>query len=61
MALGSQVVAYRLPTKRLWGGFEMALGSFARPHCEVVRRDFRGNPADPPKKVATLLLLSAIT
>ena len=27
VALGSQSVAYRLPTKWLWGGFEMALGS----------------------------------
>src|ERR1035441_4732084 len=29
VALGFQSVAYRLPTKWLWGGFEMALGGFA--------------------------------
>ena len=30
VALGSQSVAYRLPTKCLWGGYEMALGGFAQ-------------------------------
>ena len=29
MALGSQSVAYRLPTKWRWGGFEMALGGLS--------------------------------
>jgi hypothetical protein len=30
VALELQSVAYRLPTKWLWGGFKMALGGFAR-------------------------------
>jgi hypothetical protein len=29
VALGSQSVAYRLPTKWLWGGFEMTLGGLS--------------------------------
>ena len=41
MALGSQVVAYRLPTKWLWSDFKMALGGFP-PGLPARRAAFHG-------------------
>ena len=42
MALDSQVVAYRLPTKRLWDGIGMAWGGFAWPLGLAVASGIRG-------------------
>ena len=52
MALGSQLVAYRLPTKWLWGGF----GWLSRPNT---RKAFSGMEVQPQQSPSLVFILDS--